>query len=352
MDHADPSAVAPRRPDLRAARGAAILLLAAALWGAGNLANKTILADVSPVAALVLRNLVACVALAPAIRAEVPLLRARGWLTSALPVAGLFAAGLFAQQWAYQQASVTNASFLVNTASVMTPVLGYLMWRERLSRRILLAAILVLAGAFLMSGTDLRFGRVNPGDAICLVSAFFYALWTLALGQHLARHPTPMATTFLQCLVTLLASLPLLAAQDLRQDWLGALPEALFLGIFATALAFALMASAQVHVTASTAAVIVAAESVFGGAAGVLVLGERPEPPALLGAGLILASVAVAALRPELRPPAPLLLHPSLRKGAVGRASAEAGPAAEGGSGSGSAGSGGPGKRAFGAGPR
>lgn len=53
-----------------ATRASAILLLAAFFWVSGNLANKTVLEDLDPFTVVVLRNLVAAVAMVPMLLPE------------------------------------------------------------------------------------------------------------------------------------------------------------------------------------------------------------------------------------------------------------------------------------------
>lgn len=288
-------------PDDRRGHACLLLLIAAFLWGSGNVANKTILADVDPITAVFMRSSIAALVLLwPVWRNRTQPL-SQGWVRSVAPASLMFAFALVTQQWAYQTATVTNASFLVNASCVLTPVVGVLFWRDRLEARTVVSAMLVLFGALLMSGAWWSLSAINTGDALCLVSALFYAVWIILIGRHLQRFPTPAATTLAQCLGAALASLPfvLLADKTAAPDWLGAMPEALYLGLFSTAAAFALMAAAQTHVSASTAAIIVSAESLFGGATGILFLAERPTPAALIGAGLILFAILVIALRPE-----------------------------------------------------
>jgi drug/metabolite transporter (DMT)-like permease len=285
----------------RSCRASLMLLMAAFLWGSGNLANKTILVDVDPVSAVFLRSSIAVLALLwPAWR-ERPGYLPKGWLRSVGPGSLMFALALLTQQWGYQTATVTNASFLVNATCVMTPVLGVLVWRDRLQGRTVVSAVLVLLGALLMSGAWWSLASVNSGDVLCLFSALFYSIWIILIGRHLERYPTPAATTLAQCLCTALLSVPfvLTAQPPTPQDWWGAMPEALYLGLFSTAAAFALTAVAQTRVSASTAAILMSAESLFGGAGAILFLAERPAPAALTGAGLILIAILIMALRPE-----------------------------------------------------
>ncbi len=122
----------------------AMLLVAAFFWGAGNVANKTVLAHIDAFTAVTLRCGLAALVILPFARAETNAPRLPGWLGSAAAVALLFAASLILQQMAYQWTSVTNASFLVNTCTVLTPLLAWALLSERQSKRIIFAAPAIL----------------------------------------------------------------------------------------------------------------------------------------------------------------------------------------------------------------
>jgi drug/metabolite transporter (DMT)-like permease len=287
-------------------KGAVLMLLAAAFfWGSGNVANKSVLQDLDPFAAATLRNLVAAVVLVPfAWREFGGVSRPGAWLRSALVPSGLFAAAIILQQWGYQSATVTNASFLVNAASVVTPIIAYFVLKERLHGSIGVAAILTLIGAFLMSGAGRSLSVMNAGDIACLVSAVFYGGWMVALSRHAVRYDSPAATTCLHCLmaVALAGGIVVVFAPDQPGTVAGGMAELLYLGIVSSALAFGLTAAAQAHVSASAAAVLVAAESLFGAAGGILVLGERPGAIAVCGAGLMLVAILIVARLPAPMP--------------------------------------------------
>ncbi len=283
-------------------RGAVLMLLAAAFfWGSGNVANKSVLADLDPFAAAALRNLLAALVLLPfAIREISRLSHAGCWLRSALPSSVFFAIAILLQQWGYQSATVTNASFLVNAACVVTPIIAFLVLRERLHPSVGFAAALTLAGAFMMSGAGRSLAAMNEGDIACLGSALFYGIWMVTLSQHATRHGNPAATTCIHCLLTfgLAGAVVWVLAPHQPGTLVGGMAELLYLGIFSTALAFGLTVAAQAHVSASTAAVLVAAESLFGAAGGIVVLGERPDGHALFGAGLMLVAILIVAILP------------------------------------------------------
>lgn len=276
-----------------AGHASAMLLLAAFFWGSGNLANKTVLQDLDPFTVVVLRNLVAAVAIAPMLLPEVSRGVRPGWFRSALPVGVFFGVALICQQWGYRTATVTNASFLVNATCVLTPLLALLVFGERPGPHIALAAAAMLLGALCMSGMLLKWQPMNAGDAWCLVSALFYSIWMILLVRHVTRHGLPVLTTFVQCLCAACIALPfsLAAEPELERNFIGALPELLYLGVFSTAIAFGLASVAQRCLSASVGAILMSAESLFGAAGGILVLGERPDLGVILGATLMMAAI-------------------------------------------------------------
>ncbi len=287
-----------------------MLLAAAFFWGSGNVANKSVLADLDPFAASSLRNLVAALVLLPFALKELSNIAQFGpWLRSAFPPSALFAIAIILQQWGYQDATVTNASFLVNAACVVTPLVAVVVLKERLPGNIAIAAVLTLLGAGLMSGAGQSLSAMNRGDIFCLASATFYGVWMVSLSRHVTLHKDPSATIWLHCLLTsaLAGTIVVVFAPHQPGTLAGGLAELLYLGIFSSAIAFGLTAAAQAHVSASTAAVLVAAESLFGAAGGILVLGERPGLVAVVGAVLMLLAILIVAAWPAAantkRPP-------------------------------------------------
>ena len=295
-----------------------MLLVAAFCWGSGNVANKTVLLHLDPNTAVAARNLVAAVVLLPfAFRELAAVSSVLAWARSSLLPSGLFAVANILQQWAYQTATVTNASFLVNTSSVLTPIIAFLVVQERPKPRIGLAAALTLLGAYLISGAGRSLAVMNVGDSACLVSAVFYACWMVALSRHSVRHGCALSTTCVHALLTAGIGMLLVALLGPAPpaNWTRAIPEVLYLGIVSTALAFGLTAAAQAHVSASTAAVLVAAESIFGAAGAVLILGEQPGFFSIIGAAVMLVAIALVACAPAA--PAEHFAQKTLNEGSI-----------------------------------
>lgn len=293
-----------------------VLLLAAFCWGAGNVANKTVLEHLAPLTVVGLRCLVGALVIAPFAWPDLRRMLAKGagqagqgWVKSALTLSVLFATALVLQQLAYRFTSVTNASFLVNTATVLTPILAWLLLGHRVGLAVVCAAPMTLIGAMFMSGfkSGGRFSlaTMNAGDVLCLASAVAYAGWMVALGQHARSHGRPLGTAFMQFATSAVLVLPV-------AFWTGAprfaaiaqaAPELFVLGVVSTALAFGLQTWAQQYVAASTAAVLVSAESLFGAVGAHALLGEQTPVLGLTGAALVLTAITCVALGDRMIPP-------------------------------------------------
>lgn len=287
-----------------------LLLFAAALWGLGNVAQKTVLVHLDALSAVGLRCLIGGLLVLPFVLTERRLPAGPGHFSSLARVGALFAISITLQQLCYLGATVTNASFLVSTATVMTPLAAWLLIGERPTASLAAAAGLTMVGALLLSG---GFASLSSGDLTAILSAACYALWMVELGRHMQTHARPFTAAATQFLGAAAFALPLGAMQgnlSLAAAF-AAGPELAVLGVFSTAIAFGIQIAAQRFTSASHAAVIVSAESVFGALGAAILLGERNSPAGALGAAIILGailSVAMSNRTPRAR--APLLTGP------------------------------------------
>lgn len=271
-----------------------LLLVAAALWGFGNIAQKTVLEHLDPFSAVGLRCLIGGLLILPLLRLDRGEPLASGFWPSAIRVASILALALTLQQSAYLSTTVTNAGFLVNTATVITPILAWAAFRERTGLRVWGTAGTTLIGIFALCGGLQGFGR---GDLLSLIFALFYAAWMIELGRHMQTFGKPVRTACTQFLATAALALPIggLWGSLSPSAALAAGPELVILGAGSTALAFGLQTLALRFTPASHAAVIVSAEGVFGAIAAALFLGERISVTAFFGAALMMAAIIYLA---------------------------------------------------------
>jgi DME family drug/metabolite transporter len=182
--------------------------------------------------------------------------------------------------------------FIVGLAVV---VLG-----ERPGRRVLVAlAIGVLGTALLVIGPGPSRPSAPPGATgmlLALAAGLAYAVYVVLTKQGLA-HTAPLALTTWTFTAAALFMLPLLAwtnrpLSQVAHGW----PGLLYLGVVATAGAYALYSAGLRRVPASAAGVMTLLEPLTATALGVLVFGERLGSSGALGSALLLASLLMLML--------------------------------------------------------
>lgn len=273
----------------------ALLLFAAALWGFGNVAQKTVLDHLGALDAAGLRCLIAGLLVLPFVLTERRVPIGPGYWPGLFRVGILFAISITLQQLSYVAATVTNASFLICTTTVMTPLAAWLLVGERVTMDLMFAAALTVLGALLMANGLAGF---NTGDLTALVAAATYAIWAVELGRHVQTHGRPLTAAAVQFLGGAAFAMPLgaLYGGPSLDAVFAAGPELLVLGVFSTAIAFGIQTAALRFTSASHAAVIVSAESIFGALGGAILLGEQLSASGALGGAMILGAILLVAV--------------------------------------------------------
>ncbi|MFZ2101888.1 MAG: DMT family transporter [Oricola sp.] len=282
-----------------------LLLAAGAIWGGGFIAQSTAMQSIGPVFFTGLRFGVAALAVLPLALWESRMAGAAfapapwEWKRFALLGTLLFLS-LAAQQVGLLTTSVTNSGFLTGLYVVITPVLGIVLWRVFPHPVVWPAALLSLAGIFLLSGG--RMSGLAPGDLWTLACAAFWAFHVQFLGRFVTGE-RPFRLAFAQFLVC--AVLGIVAAPMLEPVSLAMIPasarEILFAGVISGGVAFTLQAVAQRHTTAPQAAIFMSSEALFAAFFGALVLGERIGPAGLAGCALVFCAMLAVELVPMMR---------------------------------------------------
>ena len=189
----------------------------------------------------------------------------------------------------------------IGSAPVFTGLMARAFTGERFSRRWAAATALGCAGVCTLVLGGGSGGEVSlPGVGLALLAGAGYGGYAVAGKTLMDQGATPealMASVFsigAAVLIPLLAIVPtgeLATAQGLA--------VALYLGALPTALAYTLFARGLKRIGAGETATLTLGEPVTAAALGFIVLGERPGAAALVGAGLVLAGLALLALRPN-----------------------------------------------------
>lgn len=280
-----------------------VLLVAAAIWGGGFVAQSTAMETLGPFWFIGLRFAVAtiCVlpfALSEGKKAKEPLHR-RHIGNFVLIGLALFM-GAATQQVGLQTTTVTNSSFLTGLYVVFVPVIAVLFLGKRPHWIIWPTAALAFTGIFLLSGG--RVDRLNSGDFLTIVCAMFWAIQLTLVGQFVGQSGRPLMLSTVQFAVC--AILGIVVAVFIEpislQAVSGALTEILYVGIFSSGLAFVLQVIGQRYTTAPQAAIFLSAEALFGALFGALLLGEKLGAIGYIGCGIIFAAMIIVETVPEI----------------------------------------------------
>jgi drug/metabolite transporter, DME family len=222
----------------------------------------------------------------------------------------LLAGGFVAVYQASFFAAVAQTGVAVGTvvalgsAPAWTGLFGRAFAGERLARRWFAATGLACVGVVLLTLGGGAGGTVSaPGVVLALASGAGYAGYAV-IGKHLLdRGGTPesiMAAVFGTGALILVPALALVPAHNLLTPQ--GLALAAYLGVLPTAVAYVLFARGLRRIGAGETATLTLAEPVTAMVLGFAVLGERPGAAALAGAALVLAGLALLALRSEPSP--------------------------------------------------
>ncbi|HEY3295594.1 MAG TPA: DMT family transporter [bacterium] len=209
----------------------------------------------------------------------------------------LLGAGYALQTFGLGLTTAARAGFLTGTLVPMTPLFAWLLFRERINRRQIIAVVLAFAGTAIMSEPSA--GGLNLGDALTLLCAVSFALQVVYVGRW-AKHENEIQLSWLQiAAVMLLAGLaiPLEAPRLTFSPLL--LAALLITSLLATTLGVWAQMRYQPRISTTAAAIIYAMEPVFAGLASWIILGAVPGIATLTGAGFIFAGMLLSASTPS-----------------------------------------------------
>ena len=280
-----------------------MLLLAAAIWGFGFVAQRLGMESLEPFAFNGLRFMIGALSLLPLIwflqrRGRLKGGKDSGFLPRALlgsSVCGgiLFIAASF-QQVGLLYTTAANAGFITGLYIVLVPVLGLLLKHSTGSNTWIGCAVAAVGLYFLSVGENFS---VTYGDSLQLIGALFWAMHILAV-DHFTSRVAPVVLACGQFLVCALASflvslvLETTTMAGVQQAW-AALAYA---GLVSVGVAYTLQVLAQKHAHPAHAAIILSLETVFAAIGGILFLGESLSGRALFGCALMLLGMLISQL--------------------------------------------------------
>jgi drug/metabolite transporter (DMT)-like permease len=206
-----------------------------------------------------------------------------------LLIGALFGLGTVTFVWAITHTTAANTLLIVSTGSMFGALFSWLLMREKLARRTLIAMIGTLVGLLVLVAGDLGGGRWD-GDLSALATAALAGLTFTLIRKHSGIDMVP--ALIFGGIVTALVALPFSApAMVLEED----VVLLAVMGLAMIPLAFALQFVGARYIPAAEVSLLILLEAVLAPLLLWLVLAEHPGPTALPGGAIVLASLGLNA---------------------------------------------------------
>lgn len=274
-----------------------LLLITAAIWGFGFVAQVMGMNYLDPYAFIGLRFLLGAVSLIPVIyfvhkRMPFEVTNKRElWLGCAVLGVILFIAGSL-QQVGLLYTTASNAGFITGTYMVIVPILGLIL-KYQTGVNTWLGCFLAAFGLYLLSVKEgLTMGY---GDGLQLLGAVFWAAHIMAIDHFIKRSPALLLAfgQFLMCGILALCVSSVLETTTFEAV-ANAVNVLIYAGIITVGVAYTLQVVAQNDTKPTHAAIILSLEAVFGAVGGAVLLDEALSQREMLGCAIMLCGMIVS----------------------------------------------------------
>lgn len=281
-----------------------LLTLTVFFWSLNWVIGRAIVGHVSPLALTFIRWTVAVAVMLPfawpEIRAHWPAIRTHWKVIAWLGFWGTGLHNLFAYV-GLQYTTATNGVILNSSIPIMIIILGWLIYRDTLTRLQSLGVVISMIGVLcvLTRGDPavLAHFELNKGDLIVLSGMVFWAAYTVFLRMKPAELP---GLAMLACcgVVGMLILLPLflfeMAFLDGRVEINPATVAAMiYVGVFPSFVGYVFWNRAVAEVGSNVAGIFVHLMPAFGSLLAWIFLGERMQLFHFVGIALILSGIAL-----------------------------------------------------------
>jgi drug/metabolite transporter (DMT)-like permease len=206
-----------------------------------------------------------------------------------LLIGAVFGLGTVTFVWAMTHTTAANTLLIVSTGSMFGALFSWLLMREKLARRTLLAMIGTLVGLLVLVAGDLGGGRWD-GDLSALATAALAGLTFSLVRKYSGIDMVP--SLIFGGFVTAAVALPF-------SDPVAVLPEDIVLlgvmGLAMMPLSFALQFVGARYIPAPEVSLLILLEAVLAPLLLWVVLAEHPGPTALPGGAIVLLSLGLNA---------------------------------------------------------
>ncbi len=279
----------------------ASLFLTAAIWGLSYSAQSEAMKSMPALTFVFLRYLIGSALVLPSLffrdrKPDKKLLY--GGIVCGICLAG----GEILQQFGLLFTSAGKAGFLTALYVIMIPVI-WVFFNQKSEWKIWTAALLSVAGTYLLcsDGTLNNFG--NPGDGLMLICALFFAFQFIAIAKFAPEADTLQLAAVQFITVAAISGTATLFSGE-KCSWnniVAGMQPLLYCGVVAIGFACTLQVVAQKYLHPATVSIILSTASVFAVLWGRWLLNEHYSLMNLIGCAIIFGAVVLVQLPSRIK---------------------------------------------------
>jgi len=201
----------------------------------------------------------------------------------------------FFQQFGVMHTTVGKAGFITALYIVLVPLLGFLIFKKKISKLQILSVLIAIVAMYFISITE-EF-TITKGDFLVLVCAFFFANQILSIEYYgkkvdgIRYSMLMFATcTVLNAFLMFIFETPSISM--LIQGW----APIFYLGVASSGIAYTLQIIGQQYCSPLLACMLMSLESVFALISGWIVLGQIMSGREIFGCCLLMVAIVMAQL--------------------------------------------------------
>lgn len=266
-----------------------LLSLTAIFWGMGYIGADILLqSGMSPVGIVGSKFLIASIFLVVLFRKKLKYNKLS--ILASLYIGAILYFAFVFQTTAMEYTSTTNVSFFTGINVVFVPILLYIVFKEKIKLKNVLAVTLTIFGIYLLTG---KFNEFHFGDFLAIICSFFYAVHILLISYYSKKCDIYQIAIGQMIVVTILSFLtfPLLNINIVTEISNINIWVLLFVGIVPTAICFLMQNIGLKYIDESRGSIILATESLWGAVFAIIFLGEPFTLLILIGGFVMYSAV-------------------------------------------------------------
>ena len=193
--------------------------------------------------------------------------------------------------------TASRTAFFSCLSAPCVPVLVFLFFRQKPTRRNIVSLLICAVGVYLisMSGQDGNVG-MNIGDILSLCASAFTAMEIVLIDRYLGDKDSTVLSILELGAIGIFSIIAIfVSGEQSPASWTsGEIWAMIYLTLGCTALAFVLKTFGQKHVPAGRASIILTMEPVFGGIDSAILLNDKLGLRGWIGALIVVASVIIS----------------------------------------------------------